>query len=98
MDLWRRDSEAVRLFAQRNQDAVIPREPDSQRDAIAAGRVIDDRCNLPGPGIEDVRLPAPFETELQIHRFPGRRFKECSRLIRRTHYSLVVEEVIIGSC
>ena len=30
------DSEAVRLFAERDQHAVIAREPDSQCDAIAA--------------------------------------------------------------
>ena len=96
MDLGRRDSETVRLFAHRDQHAVIAREPDSQRDAIATRRVVDDRRNLPGPRVENVRLSAPFEAELTIHRFPGRRLKECSRLVRRTHNTLVIEEVIIG--
>ena len=96
VDFGRRDSEAVGLLAERDNGAVIPREPDSYSDAIAARRVFDDRRDLPGPGIEHVRLPSSFQAELQVHRFPGRWLKQGSRLVRRTRNALVVEEVIIG--
>ena len=96
MHRGRHGSKPIRLLAQRDQHAVVAREPNPQTHAVPGCRIIRDRCDLPRPGIQKIWLSATLQAELPFHRFTGRRFEQRPRLIRRADHALVVEEIVIG--